>query len=76
MITREAILAGCRAYVKAVNGTAWVTVHADRAERAARDLADGRTVPGLLTMTPPLLAALAAAVEADRQEPLVAPARN
>jgi hypothetical protein len=66
MINREVILAGCRAYVQATG--AWTQADPQGAEDAAQALANGQTVPGMLTMTGPLLAALAAAVDADRHD--------
>jgi len=66
MINRNVILEGCRAYVQATGQ--WAQVDPGLAELRAQALADGQTVPGLLTMTGPLLAALAAAVDADRSD--------
>lgn len=71
MINREVILAGCRAYIAAVR-PGWAEEHRDLWEQAAATLAEGQAVPGLLTMTGPLLAALAAAVDADRHLPVTA----
>lgn len=64
MINHDVILEGCRAYVQALGeGSTPAT-----AEQYAQALANGQTVPGLLTMTPALLAAIAAAVDADRSD--------
>lgn len=69
MIKYEVYLAACRAYVQAVN-PGWTLEDPDEVERVAVRLADGQTVPGMLTMPGPLLKAITAAVEADRDAPV------
>lgn len=71
MINSEVILAGCRAYVRANSHS---EVSEDQVERHAVGLANGRTVDGRMwgLITGPLLAALTAAVDADRHMPVTA----
>jgi hypothetical protein len=64
MINRDSLLAGCLAYVQAVEPEASDTDH----QAHAQMLVDLTAVPGLLTMPGPLLAAIAAGVDADRND--------
>lgn len=65
MIGKEVILEGCRAYVQATGQ--WAQVDPQLAELRALDLANGHDVPGTVQASA-LLAALAAAVDADRHD--------
>lgn len=68
MINSEVILAGCRAYVQA-NSPSFAP---SDVEEHAEALANGRQLRGYAwhLITGPLLAALAAAVDADRNMPV------
>ncbi len=66
MINRNVILEGCRAYVQA-NSPGWSESDPEGAEQVAQAMASGTAVPGHgLASMGPLMAALAAAVDADR----------
>ncbi len=68
MINEEVIKEGCRAYVLASQPDRT----ADQVEAHTRGLMEGYSVEGLAWqyLTGPLLAALAAAVDADRCQPV------